>query len=118
MGLLPLIAWYLGHGLIGGRGSLGPDATRELVFFALSTFSTALLGIGEVRHHGRLLLWAFAGQILAIVSAIFYGEFLIGDALHAATSVHFAYTISLALAGFAPIYGALTEVLIHWRYSK
>jgi hypothetical protein len=115
MGLLPLIAWLLAHQLAGGRGIVGPDATRELLFFSLSTASTALLNLAEKARPGWPQLWSFCGQFLTIVPALLYGEFLIGEALHAAMHVRFAYNSAIGLAVGAVAYSVLIEGLIHRR---
>jgi hypothetical protein len=117
MGLLPLIAWLLAHGLTGGRGLAGPSATRELLFFALSTFGTGLLSLSEDPHPGRSPLWML-GLALTIFSAVFYGEFLIREALHAAMRVRFAYYCSLGLAVAALIYGGVIERITNRRSSQ
>ena len=118
MGLLPLIAWLLAHRLTGGRGLAGSSATRELLFFSLSTASTALLNLAEKAQPGRPQLWTFCGQFLTIVPALLYGEFLIGEALHAAMSIRFAYNIAIGLAVGALVYSASIEGLIHRRSSS
>ena len=117
IGLLPLIGWLFAHSLTGGRGLAGPGATRELLFFALSTFSTGLLNLSEEPHPGRSLLWML-GLVFTILSAVFYGEFLIGEALHAAMRARFVYYCSLGLAVLALIYGGAIEGIAHWRSSQ
>lgn len=118
MGLLPLIAWILAHRLAGLPGIVGPAATREFLFFALSTASTSLLSLGEDSPAERSHLLMFAGQLLTIFSAILYGDFLTGEALHAAMRVRLAYNISLCLAGIALIYGAIVTGIIRRESSK
>lgn len=116
MGLLPLSAWLFAHSLIGGRWLAAPSATRELLFFALSTFSTGLINLSEEPHRGRSCLWV-VGLVLTIFSAVFYGVFLTGEALHAAVHVRFAYSCSVILAGVALFYGAI-ERITHRRSSR
>jgi hypothetical protein len=112
MGLLPLGAWIFAHRLVGSPEVVGPGATRELLFFALSTTSTGLLNLGESP------LVTFGGLVITIASAVCYGEFLTGEALHAATRVRFMYHFSIGLAGAALIHSAITTGTIHWRSWK
>jgi tellurite resistance protein TehA-like permease len=118
MGLLPLIAWFLAQRLTGGRGIIGPDATREILFFALSTSSTAILSLGEDEERTRSQLWTFFALILTIISALSYGELLTGDAVHAALRVRFAYHFSVSLAVATFFYGALVEGITQPRSSQ
>jgi hypothetical protein len=117
-GLLPLIAWILAHSLVGGREIAGPEATREFLFFALSTASTSLLNLGEDSQAGRSHRLIFMGQFLTILSALFYGDFLTGEAVHAAMRVRFAYNMSRCLAGAAILHGAVVTGIIQGRSSK
>jgi hypothetical protein len=117
IGLLPLIAWLFAHYLTGGRGLAGPSATRELLFLALSTSSTGLLSLSEDPHPKWSHLWT-SGLVLTIFSALFYGEFLIGEALHAAIQVRSAYNISRVFAAAALIYGGVVEGITHRSSAK
>lgn len=115
MGPLPLGAWILAHRLAGSPVLIGVGATRELLFFALTTAGSGLLSLSENQYPGRQHLWGFPGLLLTIVSAVIYGELVIGEALHAAMRVRYAYNISQAFAVGALVYGALLEVTIQLR---
>jgi hypothetical protein len=114
MGLLPLGAWGFATILIGERGQMAPRATPELLFFALSTFSTALLNLSRGPHARLSPGWAL-GLIFTIVSAVLYGEVLFGEALHAAMQAQFGYNVCIGLMVVAVVYGAIAEAITHRR---
>lgn len=107
IGPTPLAAWIVAHHLAGLPETRGAGATREFVFFSLSTASTALLSLDEKEDRIWSQMWRFSGLVITISSALFYGAFLTGEALHAALRVQFAYNVSKGLAIAAFIYGTL-----------
>ena len=118
MGLLPLTAWILAHQLTGARVIIQAGATRELLFFALSTASTTLLSSSDGTGVNQSQPWSFGGLIIPILATLCYGVFVTGEVLHAAIQTRFAYYASVGLAIGAFIYSATITGYIHWRSSK
>lgn len=118
IGLAPLVAWVVAHHLAGLPEIRGVGATRELVFFALSTASSGLLNLDENEEGAWSQVWKFSGLFITIASALFYGAFLTGEALHAALRVQFAYNVSKCLAIAAFIYGALVAGITQPKPSQ
>ncbi len=118
MGLLPLGAWFLAHQLAGSPMIIEAGASRELLFFALSTASTTLLSLsdGVGRRHSQPL--SFGGLVITILATLCYGEFVTGDVLHAAIRTRFVYYASVGLAIAAFFYSAIITGFKHRRSSK
>ncbi len=111
MALAPLGAWILTHYLVGQRGALSLEATRELLFFALSVASTAVLALLRPAQRERSPLWMFITLLITIASAVTYGGFLVGEALHAVARLRNAYTCALALTAAGLMWGAVIQGL-------
>lgn len=118
MGLLPLTAWILAHQLTGARAIIAAGATRELLFFALSTASTTLLSSGDGAGVNPSQSWSFGGLIITILATLCYGELITGEVLHAATQTRSAYNASVGLAIAAFTYSAAITWFIYRRSSK
>jgi hypothetical protein len=118
LGLVPLGAWMFAQRLVGAPEIVGAGATRELLFFALATASTALLNLSDYAGRAEFQPWNFGGLVITILSALCYGEFLIGEALHAAMHVAFVYNVSVDLAVVAFVYGAIVQGIAHKRPAR
>jgi hypothetical protein len=112
---VPLGMWLLAHFMAGERVMIATEATRELLFFALSMSSTALLGLVDTAHGLLLRICLYVTVIITIFSAAAYGMFLNGEALHAVARMRGAYHVSIAAAITAFLFGALVHYLTNGR---
>jgi hypothetical protein len=118
MALVPLGTWIMTQYMVGHHPTIRTEATRELLFFALSAASMALVVLNEAADGVWSRFGILAALILTIASAIAYGEFLTGEALRAAVTLRPAYhwAIDLAIAAF--FLSAIVEVFTRWRSHR
>jgi hypothetical protein len=118
MALVPLVTWILVHYMIEQRPAIRAEATRELIFFGVSTFSSSVVALVDVApgFWSRSLL--FVSLLCTIWAAVAYGTLLTGDALHAAAHLRGAYHVSIVIAAFALFVSAAVQSLTYWRPSN
>src|SRR5579872_3523460 len=115
MAIVPLITWILTQAVAGYRAPIRPEATRELLFYALSASSIALIATHDTAGNRWTQVATFIALLLTIGSAIVYGEFLFGETLRAAMDAHGVYHPATILAIGALITSTAVEFLTHGR---
>lgn len=117
LSLLPLELWLLVRHVTDARIHVTSEATRELLFFALSLSSASLVELRNALyrvHRSTTFDSHFqACHIIAIITAVLYGVLLTGEFLRDATIVRHMYACSIAAAVFAAGFGADVQRIIH-----
>jgi hypothetical protein len=118
MALVPLVTWILVHYMIEQHPVIRAEATRELIFFGVSTLSNSVIALVDVAPGiwSRILL--YASLFFTISAAVAYGALLTGEALHAAARLRGAYDVSMIIAVVAFFVSAAVQFLTQWRRSN
>jgi hypothetical protein len=113
MALVPLGTWIFVHYMVSQRVMIRAEATRELIFLAVSASSASLIALTGTAPTSWSRFWLYMALFLTIFAAVAYGVFLTGEALHAAARFRGAYYASIAIAVFA----LLVSAIVHYYFS-
>lgn len=112
LALVPLGTWTLVQYMVGQHVVLRAEATRELIFFAVSTFSGSVIAVVDTTARVLSRLMLCLSLIGTIAAAVAYGAFLTGDALHAAARLRGAYHVSIGAAVLASTVSVIAQLFV------
>jgi hypothetical protein len=105
LALLPLIVWLIVHAIASDLARARAEATRELLFFALSLCALTITELQGASHHLRFRAGFHtllqASLFVIVVAAVLYGGFLTGDARGDRRVVAHTYSWAIAIAAIA-----------------